>query len=110
MEELGSSLYRIVKDLGLRTNLLRYDVFLQPKVGYQHEPLSVGQVGFGEALSIDDFRAPIREKLEGKAREREDAYRRRVASRGTGGGKTRAQVALERNLVAFGGSYVQTGH
>jgi len=102
IEELGSSLYRIVKELGLRTNLLRYDVFLKPKEEYQFEleTLPVEQVGFGGELSIEDFRAVVRAKLEGKSRERADAYRRMAASRGTGGGKTRAHAALERNLAA----------
>jgi hypothetical protein len=77
-------------------------VFLRPKDEYrlELETLPVAHVGFGRELTIDDFRAPIRAKLEEKARENVDAYRRMVASRGSGGGKTRAQRALERNHAA----------
>ncbi len=102
MEDLGSSLHKIVRDLGLKTKFIRYEVFLQPKDEYRFEvePMSVGQIGFDESLSVNDFRNVVRAKLEVKARENADAYRRMVASRGDGGGKTRAHAALERNLAA----------
>lgn len=101
-EDLGSSLHKIVRDLRLKTKFIRYDVFLQPKDEYRFEiePMSVGQFSFDESLSVDDFRKVVRAKLEATARGNEDAYRRMVASRGDGGGKTRAHVALERNLAA----------
>ena len=102
LEELGSDIYRIVKDMGIRTNLMRYDVYLQPKDG--SAPLSVGQVGFGDELSIDRFRTPIREKLEEQARERAEAYSRDKAARakigGTRGGQSTSRPSsLELQLA-----------
>ena len=102
LEELGGDIYRIVKDMGIQTHLMRYDVFLQPKDG--SAPLSVGQVGFGDELSLDRFRPPIREKLENQARERAEAYSRDKAAHakigGTRGGQSTSQPSsLERQLA-----------
>ncbi len=101
MEDLGSSLYKIIKDFNLKTEFIRYDVFLQPKDEYKFElePLYVGQIGFDDGFSLDALRVPIRAKLEKSAQVREEAYRRMVASRGSAGSKTRAHEALERNLT-----------
>lgn len=102
IEDLGSRLHNIVRTLRLKTKFIRYEVFLQPKDKYRFElePLPVGQIGFDESLSAGDFRNVVRTKLEAKAQENADAYRRMVASRGNGGGKTRAHAALERNLAS----------
>ena len=102
MEDLGGALYKIVKDMGLKTNLMRYDVFLQPKDG--SAPLSVGQVAFGDELSLDKFRVPIRAKLEEQARLNADEYSRAKAARAKAGGtrsgrSSSGQSSLERQLA-----------
>lgn len=101
VEDLGSRFCKIITDLELKTNIIRYDVFLYPKDEYSFDlkPLFICQTGFGKGISVHDLRTPIRAKLEAKARERADEYKRRTLSRWKGYGKTRSQAALERNIA-----------
>ena len=72
-EEFGA-LYGVLQDIGVRPQKFRYEVLLQSP--NEAEPMSVGQVAWGDSLSRDAFRRLVRTKLEGEARYRAEEYER----------------------------------
>ena len=86
LEEFGA-LYGVLQEMDIRPQKFRYEVLLQSP--NEAEPMSVGQVAWGDSLSRDAFRRLIRAKFEEEACFRAEEYERYKQAKAKGG-KTRS--------------------